>query len=185
MGVKLPAFQLLVDAHWQSVARLAHALAGPALADDVAQQAWSKALAAYARLSSAPNLRSWLLTITAHCAMDAMRERARSPVLVPDLALVSEPPQRTETPVSVGDVEEPLWLAVRALPERQRAAIALRYVADLDHAQIARILETTAANSRRLVSDALGTLRAGLATSPDTDTDTDAGPADAARELQP
>ena len=35
MGVQLPAFQTLVDAHWRDVARLAHALAGPV--DQVAQ----------------------------------------------------------------------------------------------------------------------------------------------------
>jgi DNA-directed RNA polymerase specialized sigma24 family protein len=39
-------------------------------------------------------------------------------------------------------------------------ALTLRYVADLDHAQIASALETTQAATRRLVSDALRTLRA-------------------------
>ena len=47
MIVSLPPFQSLVDAHWRDVARLAHALAGPTHGDDVAQTAWTKALAAY------------------------------------------------------------------------------------------------------------------------------------------
>ena len=47
MSVHLPPFQQLVDAHWRDVARLAHALAGPDDGDDVAQQAWTQALAAY------------------------------------------------------------------------------------------------------------------------------------------
>ena len=81
MGVTLPAFQTLVDAHWRDVARLAHALAGPVDGDDVAQQAWTRALAAYPTLRSARNLRGWLLTITHHCAMDAHRSRA--PVVPP------------------------------------------------------------------------------------------------------
>ena len=71
----LPPFQLLVDAHWRDVARLAHALAGPVDGDDVAQQAWTQALAAYPSLRSAANLRGWLLTITSRCAMDAHRGR--------------------------------------------------------------------------------------------------------------
>ena len=54
MGVSLPAFQTLVDAHWRDVARLAHALAGPVDGDDVAQQAWTQALAAYPALRSTP-----------------------------------------------------------------------------------------------------------------------------------
>ena len=182
IGVKLPAFQHLVDAHWQDVARLAHALAGPVHGDDVAQQAWARALAAYPKLRSAANLRSWLLTITAHCAMDAVRATARQPVSVPDFAELdgagsasrSGPALATTDPlggVRLGpeDVGDPLWVAVRCLPERQRAAIALRYIADLDHAHIASALETTSAASRRLVSDALGTLRTQLKQQPGQD----------------
>ena len=66
---RLPPFQRLVDDHWRDVDRLARALAGSA-GEDVAQQAWVQALAAYPRLTSARNLRSWLLTITHRCAMD-------------------------------------------------------------------------------------------------------------------
>jgi RNA polymerase sigma factor (sigma-70 family) len=165
MGVKLPAFQTLVDAHWRDVARLAHALAGPADGDDVAQQAWAKALASYPALRSAANLRSWLLTITAHCALDTQRAAARSPVLVGDLTSLdgAGPGSSSDGAGPPGsaahDRDDPLWVAVRALPDRQRAAIALRYIADLDHAQIGSALGTTSAASRRLVSDALGALR--------------------------
>ena len=86
MHVTLPPFQRLVDAHWRDVARLAHALAGPVDGDDVAQQAWTQALAAYPRLRSSDNVRGWLLTITARCATDVHRARARRPVSVADVA---------------------------------------------------------------------------------------------------
>ena len=104
MGVSLPAFQTLVDAHWRDVARLAHALAGPVDGDDVAQQAWTQALAAYPGLQSARNLRSWLLTITHRCAMDAHRSRGRRAVpsdAVGDLRPVGEvgvPGRRSRCP---------------------------------------------------------------------------------------
>ena len=166
----LPPFQRVVDAHWRDVARLAHALAGPVDGDDVAQQAWTQALAAYGKLRDAANLRSWLLTITARCATDVHRARGRRPVTVPDVAGAAE--QARAAPVSPGAdavaslPDERLWHAVRALPERQRVAVALRYVADLDHAQVAHQLGTTPAATRRLVSDALTTLRAGLAPAP-------------------
>ena len=52
-----------------------------------------------------------------------------------------------------------LWGRVRALPPRQREAVALRYVADLDHAGVAAAMGTTPAATRRLVSDALAALR--------------------------
>lgn len=160
MGVTLPAFQTLVDAHWRDVARLAHALTGPVDGDDVAQQAWTQALAAYPSVRSAANLRGWLLTITHRCAMDAHRGRARRAVPHDD------PPSLASVPLSPGaDADLPdgaLWAKVAALPERQREAVVLKYVADLDHPTIAAALGTTPAMSRRLVSDALATLRKDL-----------------------
>jgi RNA polymerase sigma factor (sigma-70 family) len=177
--VSLPPFQRLVDAHWRDVARLAHALAGPVDGDDVAQQAWTQALAAYPRLTSAANLRGWLLTITARCATDAHRGRARRPAPVGDVAGVVAAGHDPPDPVAgaaldaAASPDDPLWAAVRALPDRQRTAVALRYVADLDHAQVARALGTTPAASRRLVSDALASLRTDLADLPDPTDPTD------------
>lgn len=156
MSVSLPPFQHLVDAHWRDVARLAHALAGPGDGDDVAQQAWTQALAAYPSLRSSTNLRSWLLTVTSRCATDVHRARARRPVPVADVGNVDEASGGSSDP-ELWDAE--LWDAVRALPERQRTAVVLRYVVDCDHAGIAAALGTTPGATRRLVSDALTTLR--------------------------
>ncbi len=58
--------------------------------------------------------------------------------------------------------DDGLWARVAALPERQREAVVLKYVADLDHRAVAATLGTTPAMSRRLVSDALATLRLDL-----------------------
>lgn len=162
MGVPLPAFQTLVDAHWRDVARLAHALAGPVDGDDVAQQAWTQALAAYPTLQSSANLRGWLLTITHRVAMDVHRRGARRAVPrddVGELADAGRGPARSQPGLEAALPDDGLWRQVAALPERQRHAIVLRYVVDLDHAGIAQALEISPAMSRRLVSDALATLR--------------------------
>jgi RNA polymerase sigma factor (sigma-70 family) len=176
MSVTLPPFQRLVDDHWRDVARLAHALVGPVDGDDVAQQAWTQALAAYPRLTSTRNLRAWLLTITARCATDAHRSRTRRPVTVPDLEAAADSARATPQVPGADEVahlpDDALWSAVRALPERQRLAIALRFVGDLDHTELARQLGTTPAATRRLVSDALATLRA----HPSTQTQTEVTP---------
>ena len=162
----LPAFQYLVDAHWRDVSRLAHALAGPVDGGDVAQQAWTQALAAYPRVRSSTNLRGWLLTITSHCAMDVHRSRARRPVPVPDIVVIGEVAGRSLVKGQDRDrPDEDLWSHVADLPERQRHAVVLKYVVDLDHPSIAKALGTTPTMSRRLVSDALATLR--LATTKD------------------
>jgi RNA polymerase sigma factor (sigma-70 family) len=165
--VTLPPFQNLVDEHWRDVARLAHALAGPDEAEDVAQQAWAQALAAYPRLRSSTNLHGWLMTVTSRCAIDAHRSRARRAVPVAEVPEPTAaggpggagPPPPGTTPPDANLPETTLWDVVRCLPVRQRQAVALRYVADLDHAQVARALGTTPVASRRLVSDALATLR--------------------------
>lgn len=157
---RLPPFQRLVDDHWRDVDRLARALAGPA-GEDVAQQAWVQALAAYPRLTSARNLRSWLLTITHRCAMDHHRRRSGGPVPTDEPAALEAAP--LAPPADAGLLDEELWQRVGALPPRQREAIVLRYVGDLDHASVGRALGTTPAASRRLVSDALATLRKDLA----------------------
>ena len=155
----LPPFQHLVDAHWRDVARLAHALAGPVDGDDVAQQAWTQALAAYPRLRSTANLRGWLLTITSRCAMDVHRSRGRRAVPAQDIAMIGEVCGRAVTGPERDRPDESLWSHVADLPERQRHAVVLKYVVDLDHPTIAKALGTTPAMSRRLVSDALATLR--------------------------
>lgn len=154
-AVNLPPFQALIDAHWRDVSRLAYALAGRTDGDDVAQRAWEKAFAAYPKLRSARNLRSWLLTITARCATDLHRSRRPQSELPDDLPIAVDGPE-----AALPDPE--LWAAVDRLPGRQRTAVVLKYVADLGHAGVAEALDTTPAASRRLVSDALASLREDL-----------------------
>lgn len=151
--VSLPPFQVLVDEHWRDVARLARALAGAVDGDDVAQRAWEKAFSAYPKLTSAKNLRSWLLTITARCATDLHRARR------PQTPLEDAPAVTVAGPDAADWPDPDLWKAVNELPERQRFAVTLKYVGDLDHHGVAAALDTTPAASRRLVSDALATLR--------------------------
>ena len=109
------------------------------------------ALRAYPTLRSDTNLRGWLFTIAHHKAVDGHRGRARRPVPV------SELPERSTPPV---EIEDPtLWTAVRRLPEKQRAAVVLRFVADLPYARIAAITGGTEAAARQNVRAGLDRLR--------------------------
>ena len=51
---------------------------------------------------------------------------------------------RAVEPARPAAVEPELWAAVRALPARQRTAIALRYVCDLPQAEIAVVMDVAA-----------------------------------------
>ena len=55
--------------------------------------------------------------------------------------------------------DEALLAAVRALPGKQRAAVAYRYLADLSYADIAALLGGTEAAARRSAADGVAALR--------------------------
>ena len=79
-----------------------------------------------------------------------------------DLSLLDQAPAHLPPEVPDGD----LWARVAALPQRQRDAVVLRFVGDLDHRAVAAALGTSPGMSRRLVSDAIATLRLDLRDQP-------------------
>ena len=149
--VSLPPFQRLLDAHALDVHRFLVALVGRDDADDVYQETWLAALRAYPRLRDAANLRSWLLTIAHRKAIDLLRARRRAAVPV------SEVPEMPASPPDLHD--EDLWGRVAQLPSKQRAAVALRYVADAPYAEISAVMGTSEEAARRNVHEGLKTLR--------------------------
>jgi RNA polymerase sigma-70 factor (ECF subfamily) len=62
---------------WAGVGRLAAALAGPALAEDVAQDTYVRALRALPAYRADSAARTWLLSIARRAAVDAVRGAAR------------------------------------------------------------------------------------------------------------
>jgi RNA polymerase sigma factor (sigma-70 family) len=149
--VRLPPFQKLIDAHGRDVHRLLVALVGRDAADDCYQETWLAALRAYPRLRDAANLRSWVLTVAHRKAIDHLRARRRVPVLVGDV------PEGAADPAEPAD--EALWMRVRELPDKQRTALALRYVADASYTEISAVMQTSEAAARRSVHEGLKRLR--------------------------
>ena len=150
-------FQRVLDEHRDAVWRLCVATAGRDDADDAFQETWASALRAYPALGRGANVRAWLLTIAHRKAIDTHRSRARRPVAVGAAGEELAAPPAADAP------DDDLWAAVRALPDGQRAAVALRFAADLSHAEAAAVLGITEAAARRRVADALKTLRGALA----------------------
>jgi RNA polymerase sigma factor (sigma-70 family) len=150
----LPPFEQVVELHGPAVLRFCASQAGGDRAEDVFQETMIAALRAYAELRDARAIRSWLFSIAARKAIDAHRARARTPEPVAD----PEPPPVRDEPV-LGDGA--IWRDVRALPPKQREAVALRFVADLSHREIAVVMETSEAAARRNVFEGLARLRKG------------------------
>jgi RNA polymerase sigma factor (sigma-70 family) len=154
--VSLPPFQTLLDSHAEELRRFLWALAGPQAADDCLQETWLSALRAYPRLRSDSNLRAWLFTIARRKAVDHARARRRAPLAAGDGAEVGDALMATPA-AEPADAE--LWARVRALPDKQRTAVALRYVVDAEYAEIAAAMGTSQDAARRSVHEGLKRLR--------------------------
>jgi RNA polymerase sigma factor (sigma-70 family) len=153
MGVKLPPFQALLEAHQGDVYRFLVASVGPVEADDCFQETWIAALRAYPRLKRADNLRAWLLRIAQRKAIDSHRARRRRPRPSDSL------PATAAAPEPADDGEPELWAAVRRLPPKQRAAVFCRAVLGMPYAELAALLESSQDAARRNVHEGLKALR--------------------------
>ena len=145
-----------MDEHREPVWRFLVATAGRQEADDCFQETFLAALRAYGRLPRGTNLRAWVFTIAHRKAIDAHRARARR----------AEPVETVENgPAADGQpaVDPEVWTLVRALPPKQRAAVVLRFVADLRHAEAAEVMSCSEEAARRNLHEGLSKLRKELA----------------------
>jgi DNA-directed RNA polymerase specialized sigma24 family protein len=156
--VSLPAFQTLLDAHGRDVHRFLVGLVGPHAAEDCYQETWLAALRAYPALREAGNLRGWIFTIAQRKALDHHRRAGREALPVAEL------------PVGAGDASEgckvtaadgggELWGRVRALPGKQRGAVAMRYLLGYGYEEIAVALDCSQEAARRSAHEGIKRLR--------------------------
>ena len=146
----LPPFDQVVSAHGASVLRVCRAVVGPDAADDAWSETFLAALRAYPELPPGSNVEAWLVTIAHRKAIDQVRAAARRPT--PSEALPERPA------AEVADHDD-LWRAVRALPPRQRQALAYHHLAGLPYAEVAALIGGTAAAARRAAADGIASLR--------------------------
>jgi RNA polymerase sigma factor (sigma-70 family) len=155
--VTLPPFERVVELHGPAVLRFCAVRAGSEHAEDCFQETMIAALRAYEQVRDAEAIRSWLFAIAARKAVDGHRARAREPVPAGDAIEASLAARAPATDGAAHDDE--LWGRVRALPEKQRQAVTLRYLGDLTHREIATVMETSEPAARRNVFEGLERLR--------------------------
>jgi RNA polymerase sigma factor (sigma-70 family) len=153
--VRLPPFQGLLDQHGRDVHRFLIAMVGPVDADDCYQETWIAALRAYPQLTGASNLRGWLFTIAHRKAIDHVRSTARRATPVPEPANLPRAP--VDDPPVTADTG--LWSSVADLPDKQRTAVALRFIGDSAYAEIAEAMAISEEAARRNVFEGLKRLR--------------------------
>ena len=148
-----PPFERVVALHGPDLLRFCAARVGPERAEDCFQETMLAALRAYGELRDPDAVRPWLFAIAARKAVDAHRAAAAAPRPVADLEAVGG------SDVDGEPADAALWARVGALPDKQRHAVALRYLADLSHAEIGEAMGTSEPAARRNVFEGLRRLR--------------------------
>jgi RNA polymerase sigma factor (sigma-70 family) len=133
-----------------------------AAAEDVAAEAMARAYSRWATVRRLEQPEAWVLRVTMNLVIDAGRRKALFARLLPAMAA-----DRTTEPAFDDDiaVRRALVAALATLPTRQREAIALRYLAELDEESISRFLDIAPSSVRTHVQRGLVALRQRLGSS--------------------
>lgn len=123
-------FEEAFDRLWPRCFRLARRITGNReSAEDIAADAMARLYAHWRRVSQLPWQDAWAYRVTTNLAIDATRRLS--------LSLDAE---ASVTPEDTTVVRLALAAALRALPARQRDAVTLRYLSDLNEADVANVL---------------------------------------------
>ena len=146
-------FEEIVAQHGPTVLRVCRAVLARPDAEDAWSETFLAALRAYPDLADEANIEAWLITIAHHKAIDALRARNRRPAPVAEIGEIGSTTGRWEAS------DESLWAALRALPTKQRQAVAYHHVAGLRYADVATIIGGSTDAARRAAHDGIQALR--------------------------
>jgi RNA polymerase sigma-70 factor (sigma-E family) len=125
------------------------------LAQDLVQESLVKTYVAWSRLRDVSNAEAYTRRVIVTTSISWWRRRSsheRPVEHLPDMGITD----RTERL----DLDDELWVALRSLPPRQRAAVALRFCEDLSEAQTAELMGCSVGSVKRHTSMGLAKLRA-------------------------
>lgn len=133
------------------------------VAADATAEAFVRAYERWDRVRTMGSPGGWLYRV----ALNVVRRRARR--LGRERDLVRRAVLRTALPAPATStapsaLQPEVWAAVRALPDRQRTAVALRYVLDLPEAEVAALMGITRGAASSYLTTARHTLATRLAT---------------------
>ena len=134
----------------QVAACLSLALGSPDLGEEAAAEAFARTYARWSTVRAYDSPVGWTYRVGLNHGLRAAKRRGREAVL---LGRAGSPATEVEP-----STDADFWALLRALPDRQRMAAALRYGADLTEMQIAQIMRVR----RSTVSSALEAARSKL-----------------------
>jgi len=157
----LDAFNELVRRHQRTAWRIAHRFLGdPAEAEDVAQEAFLRILAAAPRYKPSAAFSTYLYRVVARLCIDNTRKKR--PVFTNTLPETVDSSPDPATALVQKDRDALIRKALDALPSRQRMVVILKYYEGLRYGEIARAMGTTVKAVERLLGRARKTLQSSL-----------------------
>ena len=149
------AFQTHYEAIWRYAALMTQSRAD---ADDVSSEVFERAVAAD-RAGTRPELGwlPWLLLVARRKIVSRWRRRR----LIRFIPILAGQPNLRDGQAHLDDAELRIWLdqMTKTLPARQREALFLRFIDDLDDRAIGHVLGISASGVRSLRARAIATLR--------------------------
>jgi RNA polymerase sigma factor (sigma-70 family) len=153
-AVTIPPFERFYEQHRNAVFGHLVRLLGRQRAEDAFQETFLRALRGYPKLEHGRHLKAWVFTIATRVAVDETRKRRPEPALLVEVE-------------AGGDGDRPAYAELEhlaaELPEKERAAVVLRYGYDLPYEQIADALDSTEEAARQAASSGVRRLRRKLA----------------------
>jgi RNA polymerase sigma factor (sigma-70 family) len=143
-------FDAVVAEYGPVVLRMCRVTLSSADADDAWSETFLAALRAYPGLPEDANVEAWLVTIAHRKVIDQLRARSRAPVPVRRI-----PEQTDARGMPFIEAAEVL----RALPDKQRLAVAYHHLVGLPYAQVAELLGNGESAARRAGADGIRALR--------------------------
>jgi RNA polymerase sigma-70 factor, ECF subfamily len=160
-----PSFESFFRANHPRVVALVTALCGRSAAEDVAQEAFVRAHRNWGVVADYDRPDAWVRRVAINIAVSTGRRRSTEARAIGRLAARRHIDVVEPAPVR----DDELWRAVRSLPRRQAAAVALRYVEDLSITDIADALGCAEGTAKALLHQGRTALAARLGEDPGGD----------------
>ena len=152
-------FEEYVGSRGPALLRLARLLTGDThRAEDLTQDVLARAYVHWRRIARADRPDVYVRRMLVNANTSWWRRRSNRELAVDTFA---DRPQRGDLGGEAADRDE-MWGLIRALPDRQRTVLVLRYYEDLPDGEIAEVLGCAVGTVRSSISRALATLRAEL-----------------------
>ncbi len=149
-------FAAFVREHTPALLRTAYLLTGSSLAaEELVQDTLVHLYPKWERVESADIPLAYVRRSLSNGFVNSRRRASRREYAFAD---VPERPDLTDSPAQLADRDE-IWAGLTRLPDRQRAALVLRFFEDLDDSAAADALGCRVGTVRSLVSRGLATLR--------------------------